>query len=160
MVINIRAATKSDLQPMVELTLKAFEPIFESFESILGEEIFPVLFPDWRETQQKIVVDAFKNEEIALWVAEIDEIVTGLVTLKLDQQQKIGELHFLAVHPDYQNRGVGSALNQFILEKMRKAGMQVAMVSTGGDSSHAPARRTYEKAGYIPLPIVNYYQKL
>jgi GNAT superfamily N-acetyltransferase len=69
-------------------------------------------------------------------------------------------VHFLAVHPAYQKRGVGSALNAFILEKMREAGMEVAMVSTGGDPSHAPARRVYEKAGYIPLPIVNYYQKL
>ena len=27
------------------------------------------------------------------------------------------------------------------------------MVETGGDPGHAAARRTYEKAGYILLPI-------
>jgi hypothetical protein len=31
---------------------------------------------------------------------------------------------------------------------MKEAGMQVATVSTGGDPSHAPARRAYEKAGF------------
>jgi N-acetylglutamate synthase-like GNAT family acetyltransferase len=160
MTTVIRPAQETDLSALIELTLMAFEPIFKSFKRILGEEIFPVLHPDWRETHRKIVVDAFEDEDIGLWVAEMDGIAAGLATLKLDQKRKIGELHFLAVHPVYQNQGVGTVLNRFILEKMREAGMEVAMVSTGGDPSHAPARRVYEKAGFISLPIVNYYQEL
>ena len=145
---------------MIDLTLKAFEPIFESFQDLLGPEIFSVLHPHWQETQASIVEDAFKDEEIDVWVAEVERKVAGLVTLKMDQESRIGELHFLAVHPSFQNRGIGMALNDFVLEKMRAADMTVAMVSTGGDPSHAPARKVYEKAGFIPLPIVNYYQKL
>jgi ribosomal protein S18 acetylase RimI-like enzyme len=158
--MDIRIAVEEDLQAMVELTLMAFEPIFVSFENILGAETFHILYPDWRKTQRDIVEGAFADEDIFMWVAEFGGQVVGLVTLKLDATQKIGELHFLAVHPDYQNQGVGSALNDFVLEKMRDTGMAVAMVSTGGDPSHTPARRVYEKAGYTPLPIVNYYQHL
>ena len=160
MVTDIRPARETDLGSMIELTLLAFEPIFESFKRILGEEIFPVLYPSWQEAQRNIVEDAFADQDIAIWLAEVGSNVVGLITLKLDEKHKIGEVHFLVVHPQYQNRGVGTALNAYVLDKMREAGMEVAMVSTGGDSSHAPARRTYEKAGYISLPIVNYYQKL
>jgi hypothetical protein len=42
-----------------------------------------------------------------------------------------------------------------------KAGMRVATVGTGGDPSHAPARRAYEKAGFnLQIPSVWMYRKL
>ena len=38
--------------------------------------------------------------------------------------------------------------------------MRLAVVGTGGDPGHAPARRCYEKAGYTGLPLVRSYQAL
>jgi hypothetical protein len=38
--------------------------------------------------------------------------------------------------------------------------MTVVLVSTGGDIGHAPARRTYEKAGFTPMPAVHYFKAL
>ena len=160
MNLYIRHVRDDDIDALIELTLMAFEPIFKSFAKILGNEIYPILYPDWKATQTAVVENEIRNEDVMVWVGEIDGKVVGLITQKLDQESKMGEVRFLAVHPDVQNRGVGSALNKFVLEKMKKAGMSAAMVSTGGDPSHAPARRTYEKVGYIPLPFVNYYQKL
>jgi GNAT superfamily N-acetyltransferase len=72
----------------------------------------------------------------------------------------IVELSLLAVHPDYQNDGIGTELNIAALQKMKAAGMRLAVVGTGGDEGHAPARSSYEKAGYRPLPLVRYYQDL
>jgi GNAT superfamily N-acetyltransferase len=66
----------------------------------------------------------------------------------------------LAVHPDHQNRGIGTELNLFALERMKENGMKLVSVGTGGDPGHAPARRSYEKVGYTPLPIVRYYKAL
>jgi predicted N-acetyltransferase YhbS len=66
----------------------------------------------------------------------------------------------LAVHPEYQNQGIGTELNHFALKKMKESGMKLAVVATGGDPGHTPARRTYEKAGYTALPGVRYYQDL
>ena len=49
----------------------------------------------------------------------------------------------------------------FALQRMREAGMTAATVGTGGDPSHAPARRAYEKAGFGPaLPTVYFYRSL
>jgi len=66
----------------------------------------------------------------------------------------------VAVEPDFQGRGIGTALTEFALEQMKDAGLSVAMVETGGDPGHSPARQTYEKAGFRLLPIARYFKKL
>jgi hypothetical protein len=43
---------------------------------------------------------------------------------------------------------------------MKEAGMSVAMVETGGDPGHAPARHIYEKAGFGLFPVARYFKKL
>ena len=44
---------------------------------------------------------------------------------------------------------------------MKQVGMRVATVGTGRDSSHAPARRAYEKAGFnVQISSVWLLQKL
>jgi hypothetical protein len=40
------------------------------------------------------------------------------------------------------------------------AGMSIAMVETGGDPGHAPARHTYEKVGFELFPVARYFKKL
>jgi len=69
-------------------------------------------------------------------------------------------VQFLVVDPAHQNHGVGTMLNVFALERMKERGVRLARVETGGDPSHAPARRSYEKAGFVPLPLVRYFKNL
>ena len=66
----------------------------------------------------------------------------------------------LAVHPEHQNDGIGTELNLATLDVMNDSGMVLAIVETGGDDGHAPARRSYEKAGYTLLPIARYFKTL
>jgi GNAT superfamily N-acetyltransferase len=66
----------------------------------------------------------------------------------------------LAVDPDYQRRGIGVVLTDFALDWLKSEGVSVAMVETGGDPGHAPARGTYEKSGFDLLPIARYFKKL
>jgi GNAT superfamily N-acetyltransferase len=72
----------------------------------------------------------------------------------------MGEVYMLAVDPEVQNHGLGTQLTDVATDWIREAGFSLALVSTGGDVGHAPARRTYEKAGYIPVPSVNYFRAL
>jgi hypothetical protein len=46
------------------------------------------------------------------------------------------------------------------LDWIKDAGMTVAMVESGGDAGHAPAKRTYEKAGFSLLPVARYFKAL
>jgi len=43
---------------------------------------------------------------------------------------------------------------------MRSRGMDIAVVETGGDPGHAPARAAYESAGFTLLPIARYFRLL
>ena len=87
--------------------------------------------------------------------------VVGFVSLQLNQETQIGEIGLNAVHPDHASKGVGTAMYDFAIARMKEAGMRVATVATGGDPSHAPARRAYEKAGFtVQIPSVWLCRKL
>jgi GNAT superfamily N-acetyltransferase len=87
--------------------------------------------------------------------------VVGFVSLQLNQETQIGEIGLNAVHPDHAGKGVGTAMYDFAIARMKEAGMRVATVATGGDPSHAPARRAYEKAGFtVQIPRVWLCRKL
>ena len=49
---------------------------------------------------------------------------------------------------------------EFALDTMKRAGMVVAMVETGFDPGHAPARGAYEKAGFVNIPAARYWKQL
>ena len=161
MNLNIRLFRDEDLDAIVELSLLAWEPVFHSLEQVLGHDIFVLLQPDWRAGQAKGVASTCRDRETyTTLVAEVDGVVAGFLAYKLKREQKIGEVDLLAVHPDYQNRGVGTALTNAALDQIRESGMKLAIVEPGGDPGHAPARRAYEKAGYTLLPIARYFKDL
>ncbi|HZO87958.1 MAG TPA: GNAT family N-acetyltransferase [Chthonomonadaceae bacterium] len=158
---HIRRMRNPDVEEIMQLSLLAWEPVFASFEQILGSEIYPIVYPDWRGSQRKAIEDVCREPENTLvWVAEREEQVVGFVAYELNHTEEKGEVQLLAVHPDHQNLGIGTALSDFALQKMIEAGMKLAIVRTGGDPSHAPARRAYEKSGYTGIPSVIYFKKL
>jgi ribosomal protein S18 acetylase RimI-like enzyme len=151
----------NELEDIVRLSLLAWEPVFNSFETILGSNIYPILYPDWRKSQAEGVTKyCMDQDNHQVLVAKVDGRVVGFLGYQNNESDKTGEVMLLAVHPEYQNRGIGTELNLAALAKMRASGMVMAVVDTGGDPSHAPARRSYEKAGYTGLPLVRYYKDL
>ncbi len=127
----------------------------------MGPEIFGRLHPDWREEQRRAVENVLVGKVGRVWVAELDGSAVGFVSVDVfDSERSMGEISMLAVDPDRQSGGIGTALTQFALDRLKDAGMKVAMVETGGDPGHAAARRTYEKAGYVQLPIARYFKNL
>jgi len=158
---QIRVYQDGDIEEIVELSLLAWEPVFTSFQQIFRPKIYTILYPDWRKSQKAgvegVCKDTAKYQTI---VAEIDGKVIGFLAYELKKESKTGEVILLAVHPEVQNDGIGTALNENALDRIRAAGMNMAVVETGGDPSHAPARRTYEKVGYTPMPIVRYFKNL
>lgn len=161
MNVDIRPFRIDEIEAVVALSLSAWAPVFESFEQILGSTIYRRIYPDWqasqRATVEMICGDIDKNTTL---VADIDGRIAGFIVYALNSADKTGEVELLAVHPDYQNDGIGTELNNVALDAMQQGGMRLAVVGTGGDPGHAPARRSYEKAGYTALPLVRYYKAL
>lgn len=155
---RIRPFDDHDLAEVVALSLRAWAPVFASLERELGSEIFKRLYSDWRASQQQAVEAVCAEEAKHVWVAEVGARAAGFVAIELHPESSIGEIYMIAVDPDYQGSGIGTALSEFALEWIKEAGMAVAMVETGGDPGHAPARRTYEKTGFVQLPIARYFK--
>jgi GNAT superfamily N-acetyltransferase len=157
---RIRDYRPLDEQPVVELSLRAWAPVFSSLEQVLGREIFVRLHGNWRQYQEKAVRDTLADHATQVWVAEVERGVVAFVAAKLHPERQIGEISMLAVDPDEQRRGIGTALTEVATGWLRDAGMPVAMVETGGDPGHAPARRVYQKATYTVFPVARYFKAL
>jgi len=161
MDLRIRPLRDTDIERVVELSLLAWAPVFASWEEILGPDIFPIVFPDWRKTQAESVESALRDAGKHAVCGELGGTVVAFLVYELSDESGTGEIYMVAVHPDYQGRGFGVELNQYALDRMKEAGMKVAYVGTGGDPGHAPARRSYEKVGFnVALPGVHYYKRL
>ena len=158
--MKIEPYEESKLDEIVQLSLRAWEPVFYSIESAMDREVYRELHPDWRVTQRAAVESVCEDNDIQVWVASEESRVVGFVALKLHAENRMGEIYMIAVDPDFQRRGVGTALTNHSLEWFKDAGVSIVMVETGGDPGHAPARRAYESAGFRLLPIARYFKKL
>jgi len=99
------------------------------------------------------VETALDTETIHVWVAEANDAVARFVAVHPDHDERIGEIYLLAVDPVHQRKGVGAGLTSFAMHWLKDNGMALAMVETGGDPGHAPARHTYEQSGFTELPV-------
>ena len=46
--------------------------------------------------------------------------MAGFMCYELNDETKVGEVQLLAVHPEYQNHGIGTQLNLFALQKLKE----------------------------------------
>jgi ribosomal protein S18 acetylase RimI-like enzyme len=156
---QIRPLTPADLDAVVELSLLAWEPVFVSFENILGPAIFDLLYrPQWRAAQAANVRRNCLADNAESFVSTTtDDVAVGFVVLQQDQDESLGVIEMIAVHPEHQRRGHARALMEFAIQQLRDQGLQLISVGTGGDPGHAPARALYETVGFTGVPLVNYY---
>ena len=149
------------LDAVIRLSLRAWTPVFDSIQKAMDADVYRSFYPDnWRVSQQKAVEEVCAAADTNVWVAVDAGSTVGFVVVKLHSEDSMGEIYMIAVDPDFQGHGIGGALIEFALDWMKEAGMSVAMVETGGDPGHAPARHTYEKAGFGLWPVARYFKKL
>lgn len=160
--MEIRSFDEADLDVVVELSLRAWEPVFESMHRVLGDPIFDRLHqPDWRTVQADAVRSSCTSDDRDAFVAVADGRPVGFSTVALNAfHERMGVIDMLAVDPAYQRRGIARMLIDRSIEHMRASGMDIAAVGTGGDEGHAPARAAYEGLGFTALPGVRYLKQL
>ena len=147
--ITFRLSHDDDLPILEDIRQKAFAPVFASFRNILGNEIYILAQEPEDNRQSELLSSMFLPEsKWELFVVELSGEIIGFVSIQLDINSKVGEIGLNAVHPDHSGKGIGTEMYKFATKIMKEAGMQVATVATGGDISHAPARRAYEKSGF------------
>ncbi len=82
----------------------------------MDADVYRTFYPDsWRVNQQKAVEGVCAAEGTNVWVALDAGSTVGFVAVKLHSEDSIGEIYRIAVDPDFQGHGVGSALIEFAL---------------------------------------------
>ena len=157
---RIRHACAEDMDRVGQIARQAWVRIHESSIKILGEELHEVLSPDWERRKESSVCGHW--ERYPEWFRVVASVEAGevaaFVTFSIDETLSMGRITNNGVAPEAQGNGIGSAMYSFVLDLFRDAGLKYAMVGTGLDEGHAPARRAYEKVGFnIAQEKVNYY---
>lgn len=164
MIVAIRPLAESDVDAVVALSLRAWEPVFASMRSAMGEAVYRHLYPDWSAMQATAVEGVIRDGSTRTWVADDGGRPVGFVAVvhhdESHGEPNSSEIEMIAVDPDAQRRGVADALIGHAVEQARAHGSVLAVIGTGGDPGHAPARVAYEKAGFRPFPQVRYYRML
>lgn len=79
-------------------------------------------------------------------VAEADIGVVGYIKAIYDGSRSL--IHLISVHPDYQNKGVGSALLKTVEDELKKRGAPGTTVSVTDKSVEF-----WEKKGFTRIPV-------
>ena len=159
--MRIEPYDDSKLDAIVQLSLRAWKPVFESLQATMLPAVYRAFYrDDWRVAQRGVVESVCTAEDVHVWVASQDSRTTGFVALKIHPEDRMGEIYMIAVDPDFQRRGIAARLTDHSVNWFRNAGMSIAMVETGGDPGHAPARRAYESSGFRLLPVARYFKAL
>ncbi len=160
MSIEIESYTPSHLEAIVELSLRAWEPVFRSIEKEMGPEKYRQYYPDWRASQEAAVRSVCGNEKMPTWTALDRGRPVGFVGVKLHTDDGMGEIYMVAVDPDSQRRGISARLIETAVDWMKRQNLKMCIIDTGMDSGHAPARRAYEKLGFDMWPVARFYKEI
>jgi ribosomal protein S18 acetylase RimI-like enzyme len=158
----IRPLTESDVDAVVAFSLDAWAPVFASFEQVMGSRVYRLVYPDWRTAQAAAVADVCRTDGIDVWVADVDDGPVGFVAVRWTEEDAtpVGEVEMIAVAPSHQRAGIASRLLERAVAEIAARGVPLAVIGTGGDDGHAPARALYERHGFTGLPLVRYYRAL
>lgn len=146
-MIKIRKLKLSDAKEYVTLHNLVWQ---SAYAHIFPKEVFID-----REKRSKEKIENFHNlvnapNEIG-YVAEIDNTIVGFMNATLisnyEHFKDLGyaELMGLYIHPDYQNKGIGSSFKQIFVDWAKNQGATKYVIGVLRDNFNA--RKVYEKWG-------------
>lgn len=143
--LQIVPAREEHIADCVEIALKLWTIIHDSYISCIGDDIHDVTHAGWQDAH-RVNIAAQQRREGSL-VALLDGKVVGFCGGRVENGT-LGVIGYNGVDPEYRGRGIARYLYEAVFDSFRSRGIQYARVFTGGDNGHGPARRAYEKAGY------------
>ncbi len=155
--VSIRQAAPEDVEVIVALSVVAFEG--ETVDFFLQERFGPrsplLAGKTWDQRHaQTIRKHVSEGLELTL-VAEVGGVLAGYMTYRLDPETSTGTVSYNAVHPDFQRRGIATALIGRALDIFRQHELRYARVVTLETDTRA--RGLYEKCDFTEMGRSIYY---
>ena len=128
MHLTIRDYRGGDLDRVQELTVAAFDgvSIAQNIHKLLG----PVGGHDWTWHKARAIAADVAHDQMAVFVAEVDDRIVGVITTRVDTEAGIGFVPNLAVDQGEQGRGIGRRLLEHALQYFRSEGVTTAHIET------------------------------
>jgi len=122
--LELRPMTDGDLQEVEQIDQKAFPPIWQN--SLEG------------------IKKAIQHKGVRTVALDYDNIIGYQISTTMTIY---GHLARLAVHPDFQNAGIGYAIVYDLLKRLEQQGLSRITVNT--QSNNLPSLKLYKQLGFI-----------
>lgn len=136
--------------PLTPETIRAAEP--DDRDAIIEVARASGLFPPEELSDVAATLDAFLTGSAGddHWLVDAGAQGAAAVAYYAPERMTDGtwNLYLLAVHPDHQGRGRGSALVHHVEQDLRSAGARVLLIETSGVPDFAGQRAFYAGLGY------------
>lgn len=106
---------------------------------------------DSSEELRKILGDYFNGDihHNHFWITDDDMGLVGVAYYAPERMtQGTWNLYLIAIHPDHQGKGRGTALLRYVEQALREHGERLLLVETSGLDSFERTRAFYRKCGY------------
>lgn len=164
-MIVIQPYSRHHRAAVLDVSIRAWSSVFPLTQLAVPRYVYDSFYPHGWEARQvadlaTVLDHEPQNVDVAIDEASDAATVAGWVCTRLHPEDRMGEIYVLAVDPDCQRRGIGTALMGYAFNRAHEAGMNMMMVETGDDPGHAPARASCEATGFERWPVARYFKKL
>lgn len=156
--MTIRPAYFSDIPAIFEVNKEAFGPVSMArmAEDFFGEKLGG---KNWYDYKGEDVANQLRSNIYLAIVCVTGNRAVGYATASYDFTTGTASIGNNAVHPEFQGRGIGKALQKEIARRMDEEGFTKFKVTTL--SVDIPAQKIYEKLGYVRYSEnINYLKKV
>ena len=143
----IRKYQRSDLETLRQITAICFEGV--SIDKNIEDRFGIINELDWTQRKMPHINDDVDANADGVFVAEIDGEVAGYITTNVNHQTKIGGIPNLSVHPNFQQRGLGTELIETALVYLKEEGMLYSRIETLDQNPIETA--FYPKMGFVEI---------
>ena len=143
MIREIRTSDREDIIKLIKATNN-----FSEAEIEIAKELID------------ICIEQSDQQDYIGYVTEIDEhIAAFLIFGPTPATVSTFDMYWIAVHPDFQGRGIAQELDDFIVQFVREQGGYLIVAETSSQASYERTRAFYTKQGYAKLAQIPDYYK-
>ncbi|AJT41369.1 GNAT family N-acetyltransferase [Psychromicrobium lacuslunae] len=116
--------------------------------ALLAEHLGEMHATSPKESVHALDATALSGVEMTFWTARDAGVLLGCGALK-ELSSQAAEIKSMRTSAAARNRGVGAAVLQTLLAEAKRRGYQNVFLETGSQEHFAPARRLYQRAGFV-----------